>query len=125
MSQFLESGGQNIGVSASTSVLPMNTQDWSPLGLTDLISLQAKGLSRVFSSTTIQKHQFFSSAFFVVQLFFYLNQVIIIVSFLLHVAKLDSDMILKLIQKTGIGRLYLCLSEIYHFVNILRTVSSE
>ena len=55
------SGGQNIGVSASTSVLPMNTQDWSPLGWTGWISLQSKGLSRVFSNTTVQKHQFFGA----------------------------------------------------------------
>ena len=59
MSQFLASGGQSIGVSASTSVLPMNTQDWSPLAWTGWISLQSKGLSRVFSNTTVQKHQFF------------------------------------------------------------------
>ena len=58
MSQLFTSGGQNIGVSASTSVLPVNTQDWSPLGWTGWISLQSKGLSRVFSNTTIQKHQF-------------------------------------------------------------------
>ena len=51
--------GQSIGVSASASVLPMNTQDWSPLGWTGWISLQSKGLSRVFSNTTVQKHQFF------------------------------------------------------------------
>ena len=55
-SQFFASGGQSIGVSASTSVLPMNTQDWSPLGWTGWISLQSKGLSRVFSNTTVQKH---------------------------------------------------------------------
>ena len=60
-SQFFESGGQSTGVSASASVLPMNTQDWFPLRLTSLISLQSKGLSRVFSSTTFQKHQFFSA----------------------------------------------------------------
>ena len=53
------SGGQSIGVSASASVSPMNTQDWSPLGWTGWISLQPKGLSRVFSNTTVQKHQFF------------------------------------------------------------------
>ena len=58
MSQLFASGGQSIGVSASTSVLPMNTQDWSPLEWTAWISLQAKGLSRVFSITTVQKHQF-------------------------------------------------------------------
>ena len=58
MSQFSTSGGQSIGVSASASVLPMNTQDWSPLGWTGWISLQSKGLSRVFSNTTVQKHQF-------------------------------------------------------------------
>ena len=60
MSQFFASGGQSIGVSASKSVLPMNTQDWSPLGWTGWISLQSKGLSRVFSNKTVQKHQFFS-----------------------------------------------------------------
>ena len=59
MSQLSPSGGRSIGVSASTSVLPMNTQDWSPLGWTGWISLQSKGLSRVFSNTTVQKHQFF------------------------------------------------------------------
>ena len=61
MSQFFASGGQSIGVSASTSILPMNTQDWSLLGWTGWISLQSKGLSRVFSNTTVQKHQFFSA----------------------------------------------------------------
>ena len=59
VSQFFVSGGQSIGVSAS--VLPMSTQDWSPLGWTGWISLQAKGLSRVFSNTTIRKHQFFGT----------------------------------------------------------------
>ena len=58
VSQFLTSGGQSIEVSASASVLPMNIQDWFPLGWTGLISLQSKGLSRVFSNTTVQKHQF-------------------------------------------------------------------
>ena len=58
ISQFFASGGQSIGASASASVLPMNIQDWFPLGLTGLISLLFKGLSRVFSSTTVQKHQF-------------------------------------------------------------------
>ena len=61
MSQLFTSGGHSIGVSASKSVLPMNTQDWSPLGWTGWISLQSKGLSRVFSNTTVQKHQFFSA----------------------------------------------------------------
>ena len=61
MSQLFASGSQSIGVSAPTSVLPMNTQDWSPLGWTGWISLQSKGLSRVFSNTTIQKHQFFGA----------------------------------------------------------------
>ena len=61
MSQFFISGDQNIGVSASASVLPMNIQDWFPLGWTGWISLQSKGLSRVFSNTTVQKHQFFIS----------------------------------------------------------------
>ena len=61
MSQFFTSGGQNIGVSASPSVLPMNIQDWFPLGWTGWISLQSKGLSRVLSNTTVQKHQFFNA----------------------------------------------------------------
>ena len=59
MSLFFMSRGQSIGVSASTSVLPKNIQDWFPLGLTGLISLQSKGLSRVFSNTIVQKHRFF------------------------------------------------------------------
>ena len=61
MSQLFAWGGQSIGVSASASVRPMNTQDWSPLGWTGWISLQCKGLWRVFSNTTVQKHQFFST----------------------------------------------------------------
>ena len=61
MSQLFAIRGQSIGVSASTSVLPVNTQDWPPLGWTGWISLQSKGLSRVFSNTTVQKHQFFST----------------------------------------------------------------
>ena len=61
MSQLFASGGQSTGVSASASVLPMNTQDWSPSGWTGWISLQAKGLQRVFSNTTVQKHQFFGA----------------------------------------------------------------
>ena len=63
MSQLFTSRGQSIGASASTSVLPMNTQDWSPLGWTSWISLQSKGLSRVFN-TTVQKHQFFGNLHF-------------------------------------------------------------
>jgi len=61
MSQLFASGDQSTGVSASASVLPMNTQDWYPLGWTGWISLQSKGLSRDFSSTTVRKHQFFST----------------------------------------------------------------
>ena len=61
MSQLFASGGQSIGVSASTSVFPMYIQDWLPLGWTGWISLQSKGLSRVFSNTIAQKHKFFSS----------------------------------------------------------------
>ena len=60
MSQLFTWGGQSVGVSAAASVLPVNTQDWSPLGWTDWISLKSKGLSRVFSNTTVQKHKFFS-----------------------------------------------------------------
>ena len=61
MSQLFTWGGQSTGVSASASVFPMNTQDWSPLGWTGWVSLQSKGLSRVFSNTTVQKHWFFST----------------------------------------------------------------
>ena len=67
LNQFFASGGQSIGVSASASVLPMNIQDWFPLGLTGLTSLQSKGLSSVFSNTTVQKHQFLAQ-FFMIQL---------------------------------------------------------
>ena len=61
MSQFFKSGGQSIGVSASVTVLPLNIQDWFPLGWTGWISLPSKGLSRVFSNITVQKHQFFGA----------------------------------------------------------------
>ena len=67
MSHLFISGSQSIGVSPSTSVLPTNTQDWSLLGWTGWISLQSKGLSWVFSKSTVQKHQFWCSAFFTVQ----------------------------------------------------------
>ena len=63
MSQFFASSGQSIGVSASTPVLSKNIQDWFPLGWTGWISLQSKGLSRIFSNTTVQKHQFFGLNF--------------------------------------------------------------
>ena len=61
ISQFFTSGGQSIGVSASTSVLPVNVQNWFPLGWTGWISFQSKGLSRIFSNITVQKHQFFGA----------------------------------------------------------------
>ena len=61
INQFFAWGGQSIGASVSASVLPVNIQDWFPLGLIGLISLKSKGLSRVFSNTTVQKHQFFSA----------------------------------------------------------------
>ena len=64
ISQLFTSGGQSIGVSASASVLPMNIQDWFPLGWTGWTSLQPKGLSRVFSNTTVQNHQFFGAQLF-------------------------------------------------------------
>ena len=63
ISQFFASGGQSIGVSALASVLPMNIQDWFPLGKNGWISLQSKGLSKVFSNTTVQKHPIFSGQF--------------------------------------------------------------
>ena len=72
MSQLFAWGGQSIGVSASTSVLPMNTQDWSPLGWTGWISLQSRGLSRVFSNTTVQKHHFFGAQLFFFHLSFFI-----------------------------------------------------
>ena len=68
MSQLFELGGQRIGVSAATSALPMNTQDWSPLGWTGWISLMSKGLSRVFSNTAVQSINSLASAFLIVQL---------------------------------------------------------
>ena len=64
MSQFFATGGQSTGVSALASVLPMNIQDWFSLGLTGVISLQSKGLSKVFSNTTVQKDQFFGAQLF-------------------------------------------------------------
>ena len=70
VSQFFASGGQSIGVSALASVLLMNIQGWFPLGWTGWISLQSKGLSRVFSNTTVQKHQYFNTAFFVILLLY-------------------------------------------------------
>ena len=63
MNQFFTSGGQSIGVSASVSILQMNPQDWFPLGWTGWFSLQSRGFSRVFSNTTVQKHQFFGARF--------------------------------------------------------------
>ena len=65
MSQFFASGGQSVGFSASASVFPMSIQDWFPSGWTGWISLQSKGLSRVFSNTTVQKHQFFSAQLYI------------------------------------------------------------
>ena len=71
MSQFFTSGGQRIGVSASASVLPVNIQDWIPVGFSGLISLQSKGLTRVFSNTTVQKHHIFGTQFFYGKVFAY------------------------------------------------------
>ena len=73
MSQFFTSGGQDIAVSASATVVPMNIQDWFPLGFTALLFLQSKGLSSVFSSTTVQKHQFFSTQLLLKYKFIYFN----------------------------------------------------
>ena len=77
VSQLFTSGGHSIGISASTSVLPMNIQDWFPLGWTGWISLQSKGLSRVFSNTTVQKHQFFRSGVGSQEMAFLSSQVIL------------------------------------------------
>ena len=77
MSQFFATGGQSTGASASASVLPMNIQDWFPLGWTGWISLQSKGLSLVFSNTIVQKHQFFSAQFSLCHWYNYLKICII------------------------------------------------
>ena len=87
MSQLFASGGQSIGVSASTSVPPMNIQDWCPLGWTGWISLQSKGLSRVFSNTTVQKHQFFSAQLVVKGTVFYFNLLSFYISLLVPAFK--------------------------------------
>ena len=73
MSQLFTSGSQSIGVSASTSVLPMNIQDWFPLGWTGWISLKSKGFSRVISNTTVQKHQFFGAQLFFIDQYPYVT----------------------------------------------------
>ena len=78
MSQLFTSGGQSIGVSTSTSVIPMNTQDWSPLGWTGWISLQSKGLSRVFSNTTVQKRLTYSFLNQFVGIFFFFTSFFLI-----------------------------------------------
>ena len=81
MSQFFTSGGQSIGVSVSASVLSTNIQDWFPLGLPSLMSLQSKGLSRVFSNTTVQKRQFFSAQLSFLFFFFFTFVVVVVVCF--------------------------------------------
>ena len=94
MSQFFTSGGQNIGAAAAASVLPMNIQDWFPLGWTGWISLQSKGLSRVFSNTTVQKHKFFNA-----QLSLWFNSHI-------HTWLLEKTMALT--TQTFVGKVFLC-----------------
>ena len=84
MSQPFASGGQSIGISASISVLPMNTQDLSPLGWTGWISLKYKGLSRVFSNTTVQKHWFFSAQIYFFFLYSFFYYFFIVVDFVIH-----------------------------------------
>ena len=86
MSQFFASGGQSTGVSASASVLPMNIQDRFPLGWTGWISLQSKGLSRVSSNTTVQKHQFFGTklSFFIFLLLLFLITLQYCIGFAIH-----------------------------------------
>ena len=88
MTQFLTSTGKSTEAAASASVLPMNILDWFPLGLTALISLQSKGLSRVFSNTTVQKHQFFSTqfSFLLLLLFFFLLYNIVLVLPYIHLS---------------------------------------
>ena len=93
MSQLFAWGGQSIGVSASASVLPMNTQDWSHLGWTDWISLQSKGLSRVFSNTAVQKHQFFGT-----QLSSQSNS---------HIHNMTTGKTIALIRRTFVGKVML------------------
>ena len=99
MSQFFVSGSQSIGVSASTSALPMNIQDWFPLGSIGLISLLSKGLSRVFSSTTVWKHQFFGA-----QPSFWSN-------FHIHTGK-----IIALIRQTFVGKV---MSLLFNMLSML------
>ena len=96
MSQLFASGGQSIGVSASTSVPPMKIQDWCPLGWSGWISLQSKGLSRVFSNTTVQKHQFFSAQLVVKGTVFYFNLLSFYISLLVPALK----------KKKGVHRFY-------------------
>ena len=94
MSQFFTSGGQGIRITASASGLPMNIQGWSPLGWTGWISLQSKGLSRVFSNTTVQKHKFFNA-----QLSLWFNSHI-------HTWLLEKTMALT--TQTFVGKVFLC-----------------
>ena len=87
MSQFFASGGQSIGVSALAPILPMNIQDWAPLGWTSWISLQSKGLSRVLSNTTVQTHQFFGAQ---LSLFLYFSLISIRLSFFLFAVNVSA-----------------------------------
>ena len=91
MSQFIATGGQSIRVSASASVLPMNIQDWLLLGWTGFISLQSKGLSRVFSNTTVQKHQFFLLIFLII-LFVEIPEIFVVGGFDRHCNRLNSSL---------------------------------
>ena len=97
MSQLFPSGGQSIGASDSTSILPVNSQDWSPLGWTGWISLQSKGFSRVFSKTTVQKHQLFGtqlSSQNMIFIFLFWFTSCIIGSRFIHLIGTDSNLLL-------------------------------
>ena len=96
MSQLFTSGGQSIGVSASISVLQMYTQDWSPLGWTGCISLQSKGLSRVFSNTTVQKHQISSAQIYKVVSSAYLRLLIFLPALLIPACASSSSVFLMM-----------------------------
>ena len=106
MSWFFPWGGQRIGVSASALVPPMNTQDWFPWGWTGWISLQSKGLSRVFSNTTVQKHQFFSAqlsfSFFFFFFFFFWCSAFFIVQ--LSHQHMTSGKTIALTRRTFVGK---------------------
>jgi len=114
MSQVFTWGGQSTGVSALASVLPMNTQDWFPLEWTGWISLQSKGLSRVFSNTTVQKHQFFKQYHFKMHSIFMSVKISVFANFI----DLVSFSAYPLLMNIQIWHHYFCLFELTHSITI-------